>query len=65
MQVLRCLKEATQFLEDAMDNPNLRINNRFRHWNISLDQFLLKMREMVEYPSFPANRNEDIIDLLV
>ena len=65
VQVLKCLKEATQYLEDAMDNPNLRINNGFRHWNISLDQFLLQMRKMVEYPTFPANRDENIIDHLV
>ena len=63
-RALTCLREATQYMDDVVENPNLRINARYRHWEISLDQFLLATREMMEVRKKPKMFDTRLIDNL-
>ena len=64
-RALKCLEEATVYLDIVVQNPRLIRDQRYRKWERSLDYFLSEMRSMMEYKLAPGQYEVDILELLI
>lgn len=64
-RALKCLEEATAYLDIVVKNPRLIRDRRYRMWERSLDSFLSEMRSMMEYKLEPGHYEIDILELLI
>ena len=64
-RTMRCLREATFYLDDVVLNPKLIRNARYKSWQRALDFFLSEMRDLVEYKNCPGQYEVDILECLI
>ena len=64
-RALKCLEEATVYLDIVVQNPRLVRDSKYRRWERSLDYFLAEMRSMMEYKLEPRQYEVDIVELLI
>ena len=64
-RALKCLQEATVYLDLVVQNPRLIRDVQYRRWERSLDYFLAEMRSMMEYKLEPQAYEVDIVELLI
>ena len=64
-RALKCLEEATVYLDIVVQNPRLIRDQKYRKWERSLDYFLSEMRSMMEYKLAPGQYEVDILELLI
>ena len=64
-RALKCLEEATLYLDIVVQNPRLIRDQKYRKWERSLDFFLSEMRSMMEYKLEPGQYEVDILELLI
>lgn len=62
---MRCLREATFFLDDVVLNPKLVRDASYKMWQRSLDFFLMEMRTLVDYKTQPGQYEVDILECLI
>ena len=62
---LRCLREATFYVDDLVVNPKLVKDLRYRVWAQALDCFLSEMRSLVEMKERPRIPDTDIVESLI
>ena len=62
---LRCLKEATGYVDDVVMSPKLIRDAKYMWWSQTLDKFLTEMRSLVEMNRRPAISDTEIIETLI
>ena len=63
-QALRCLKEASGYLDDIVINPTKRGDTRYTAWADALDSFLHEMRIAVEEEAISNQLDEQMLSML-
>ena len=62
---LRCLAEATYYVDDLVFNPKLVKDLKYVVWTRALDCFISEMRRLVECNRAPSHLDVDIVDTLI
>ena len=62
---LKCLREATFFLDKLLESPRLIMNAKFKRWELALDSFLSEARLMMDYRRVPVYCDSDGLDMLI
>ena len=62
---LRCLAEATYYVDDLCFNPRLIKDLKYVVWSRALDCFISEMRRLVECKRPPGKLDLDIVDHLI
>ena len=62
---LRCLREATYYVDDLCLIPGLAKDLRYKVWARALDCFLTEMRSLVEMKKNPVIPDADIVEMLI
>ena len=61
---MRCLKEASGYLDDIVINPIKRGDTRYTAWADALDSFLHEMRIAVEEEAISNQLDEQMLSML-
>ena len=64
-RALACLHDCTYFLDDIVVKSEFMKDAKYRAWEVALDTFLAKLRDMMHYSIKPRRKDDVMVDLMI